>query len=173
MCFVPINNLSTLTRYSNLKQKYEILKYCEALIVINIIWLFAANSSMLAAISPVRNIYMLKEQFETFPFAIVASGNTNPNTIIFLLFFIAFVKLNDYIDKIGQFKVKHYFKVLLNRFLTIAPIYYIVFFTFWALFTMVSTKPSWYISDYWFLQCKDQLWQILIFINQLYPYFTK
>jgi hypothetical protein len=172
-CFTPRANLSTITKYSNLKQKYEVLKYCEALVVINMIWLFIANSAMTAAISPVRNVYMLKAAFETFMFALVAYGNTAPHAILFFLFFISFIKLNDYIDKIGKFKIKHYFQILLNRFITIAPIYYIVFFTFWALFTMISSKPSWYISDYWFLQCQDQVWQVLLFINQLYPFFTK
>lgn len=172
-CFMPKRNLSTITKYSNLKQKYEILKYCEALVVINMIWLFIANSAMTAAVSPVRNIYMLKAAFETFMFSFVAYGNTTPHTTLFLLFLIGFIKLNDYMDKIGHFKIKNYFKVLLNRFLTLAPIYYIVFFTFWALFTMISSKPSWYISDYWFLQCQDQVWQVLVFINQLYPFFTK
>lgn len=172
-CFMPKRNLSAITKYSNLKQKYEILKYCEALVVINMIWLFIANSAMTTAVSPVRNIYMLKAAFETFMFSFVAYGNTTPHTTLFLLFLIGFIKLNDYMDKIGHFKIKNYFKVLLNRFLTLAPIYYIVFFTFWALFTMISSKPSWYISDYWFLQCQDQVWQVLVFINQLYPFFTK
>ena len=110
--------------------------------------------------------------FSLYLFALVASGNLSPDLFIFTIYFIGFVKLNQYYDKNNGISKKDYLKLLLHRYLKLAPLYYVVFFAGWFIVPLLSTKASWYLSGRLFQGCESQWYYVLLFINNLVPFFT-
>jgi len=135
------------------------------------LWLIAAQTAMYISTLSARNIYVMRECFMTYPFTLVATGNQAPHIIIMILYVTSFLKLHSY-TKENKFTAYVYFKIYIHRFCTFAPLYYFLFFAGWAIIPLLSNKAGWYVAGRFFESCNEQVWSVLLFINQLWPYFT-
>lgn len=173
MCFSVKRNIYSLIDTKRLQEDDKELDVVEGIKVLTMCWGIITAISLYILTTNIRNLYIMLDLFKTYLFALVASGNLSPDLFIFVIYFIGFIKLNQYYDKNNGIGVKGYVKVLLHRFFKIAPLYYIVFFSGWFIFPLLSSKGSWYVSERLFWNCEAQWYYVLLFVNNLAPFFTK
>lgn len=111
--------------------------------------------------------------FKQYLFALISSGNFAPDLFIFTIYFIGFIKLNRYYDKNNGITPVDYGKLYLFRFLRIFPLYYFVFFAGWFILPLISNSANWYVTERLFMGCENQWPFVLLFLNNLIPFFTK
>ena len=150
-CFSLSRNVYSLVDTKrNLKDNKE-LDVIEGIKVLTMCWGLVTVSCSYILIANIRNIYVMMRLFTLYLFALVASGDIAPDMCIFTIYFIGFIKLNQYYDNNNGIGRKGYIKLLLHRYLKIAPLYYVVFIGGWFLTPFFSTKASWYVSERLFL----------------------
>lgn len=145
----------------------------EGIKVLTMCWGILTATSLYVLTLSCRNLYVMLELFNQYLFCLVSSGNLSPDLFIYMIYFIGFVKLSQFYDNNRGIGIKNYGKLYAHRYLKIAPLYYFVFFTFWLLLPLLSTRANWYLSERLFTNCEEQVPFILTFLNNLVPFFTK
>ena len=69
--------------------------------------------------------------------------------------------------------MKDYILIYFHRYFKLAPLYYFVFFAGWFIVPLLSTSSGWFVSERLYWNCESQWYYVLIFVNQLVPFFTK
>lgn len=110
--------------------------------------------------------------FGQYLFALVASGNLAPDLFIFLIYFLGFIKLNQFYDQHNGISLKSYLGIFVHRFFKLAPLYYFVFVAGWFVIPLVSTSGNWFASERLFWNCEAQWYYVVTFLNTLAT-FTK
>lgn len=110
--------------------------------------------------------------FQLYLFPLIFSGYLAPDIFMFSIYFYGFIKLNQFYDKNNGIGPKDYLKIFLHRLLKLAPLYYIVFFAGWFIVPLLSNSASWYVSERLFWKCESEWYYVLLFINNLVPFFT-
>ena len=54
----------------------------------------------------------------------------------------------------------------------LAPVLYFIFFLGWVIFPRIGAGPVWYEARMMYSECDSLWWTQLLFINNIYPYFT-
>ena len=111
--------------------------------------------------------------FDQYLFALIASGNLSPDLFIFTIYFLGFYQLCNYAKKHNGIGVKDYILIYFHRYFKLAPLYYFVFFAGWFIVPLLSTSSGWFVSERLYWNCESQWYYVLIFVNQLVPFFTK
>ena len=120
-----------------------------------------------------RNLYLMIDYFNTFAFALIVSGIMTPDFFMFLIYFFGFIKLNRYYDKNKGIGLKSWILIYTDRYLRLAPMYYIVFFLGWWIYPFLSDRAGWFVSERLFMKCDEQWHYVLLMVNTLVPFFTK
>jgi hypothetical protein len=120
-----------------------------------------------------KNLYLMIDYFNTYAFALIVSGIITPDLFIFFIYFLGFIWMARFYDSNKGIGVKDYFKIYAHRFFKLVPMYYFFFFFGWFLYPLMSNSASWFVTERMFLNCEDQWWSVLIFTNNLYPFFSK
>ena len=113
------------------------------------------------------------DYFNTFAFALIVSAIMAPDFYIFLIYFLAFVKVCRYYDKNQGISQKSWLLIYTDRFLRLAPMYYIIFFIGWWIFPFLSKNSGWFVTERLFMKCDEHWPYVLLMINTLVPWFTK
>ena len=130
-------------------------------------------TSLYVLTSSTRNVTILLEFFSQYIFAFISAGNMTPYMFFFIVYFISFVKINQFYDSKNGLKLKDYGVLYAYRVLKIAPLYYFVFLAGWALVPVLSTSINWYVADRLFEGCSSQWYLVMTFLNTYIPFFTK
>ena len=172
LCFSPRYNIYRLVQPRPFKTKYKDLECLEGIRVLTMWWLILANTAMYISTLPCRNIYIMYAIFQTLAFTLAAAGNQSPNILIFLLYFISFIKIYEFSDTNNGISGKSYLKIYFNRLLKYAPIYYFCLIFGWFVLPLLTQKASWYVSERLFWNCEGQLPFVLTFTNSLFVSFS-
>lgn len=113
------------------------------------------------------------DYFNTYAFALIVSGIITPDLFIFFIYFLGFIWMARFYDSNGGIGAIDYIKIYAHRFFKLAPIYYFMFFFGWFLYPLLFSSASWFVSERMFKNCEDQWWSVLLFTNNLVPFFTK
>lgn len=136
-------------------------------------WGILTATALYVLSAPVRNIYVMLELFREYLFACIASGNLAPDLFLFMIHFLGFVKICRFYDSRSGIGVLGYGQLYLHRFLRLAPLYYLVFIAGWFIVPLLSTSANWYVAERLFWNCSAQWPYVLLFVNNLVPFFTK
>jgi len=97
----------------------------------------------------VTNPWTLNSQFTTYQFTVIVSANLGFDFFFFLAATLATLKIS-YLEA-GP---KTYLKILVYRYLRLAPIYYMVFLFGWQIGPVLGTGPCWFTYENGFSECK-------------------
>ena len=151
----------------------EELECLEGIRVMTMGWGILTGTGLYAMITSCRNLYVMLEIFTSFLFTLIASGNLAPDWFIFIIYFLGFTKFWKFYDQNNKISFKDYLKIYLHRYLKIAPIYYIIFFTGWFILPLLSSKVNWHITERLFWNWEAQWFSVMTFFNTLVPFFTR
>jgi peptidoglycan/LPS O-acetylase OafA/YrhL len=92
--------------------------------------------------------------FTTWKLYIVYSSNLGLDEFFFLSSFLATLKIHAFIQtKGGRLTFVDYLKLLLHRYLRLAPIYYLVFVFGWQIGPFLGNGPCWFTYENGFSNC--------------------
>jgi hypothetical protein len=146
-CFSIPENLYSLTYTKRTVDDDPELDALEGIKVLTMCWAIITATSLYTLTVSARNIVVMIDLFKQYLFAIVASGNIAPDLFMFMIYFIGFIKLNQYYDRKNGIGLGDYFTLYLHRYLKIAPLYYFVFFFGWIILPIASRTSNWFLSD--------------------------
>lgn len=90
---------------------------------------------------------------------------------ILFMIVINFISIKKYYVRHNGINIIDYAYLFLRRFIRLAPAYYIIFFSFWALIPFLSEAPMWYNVQDAFTSCpKYWFWQVL-FLGNFVPFY--
>jgi hypothetical protein len=172
-CFSIPKNLYALAAPRRRDIEHPGLDTLEGIKVLTMCWGILTATALYALSAPVRNLYVMLDLFKQYLFACIASGNLAPDLFLFMIHFLGFVKICRLYDARSGIGVIGYAQLYLQRFLRLAPLYYLVFFAGWFIVPLLSNSANWYVAERLFWNCSSQWPYVLLFVNNLAPFFTK
>ena len=112
--------------------------------VILTIWGIALSSCFYLVAVPVSNMWVLLDCFKNIMFTVTNSGHVAFDALYFVLAFTDFYSLNKVYHREGGIGVRTYLRLIWQRYLRLAPAYYVVFFTGWLIGPFLQSGPAWY-----------------------------
>ena len=91
----------------------------------------------------------------------------------YMLFMMAtnFLSVRRYYIWHKGINIVDYSYLIFRRFIRIAPVYYLVFFSFWALLPFLSESPMWFIVTDDLETCKNTWGWSMLFLGNMIPFY--
>jgi len=118
------------------------------------------------------NPWTIEKFFQEVAFTIVISSNLMCEAFVAFSGFFGAYRLFLLYDANGSFSFKEYAKYVGRKYFRLAPAFYVLFFVSWAVFPRLGAGPIWYQASYMFQDCDKYWWSQLLFIGNIYPYFS-
>ena len=112
--------------------------------VILTIWGIALSTCYYLVVVPVKNMWMLLDYFKNVLFTVTTTGHVAFDALFFVLAFLDFYSLNKVYRREGGIGVRTYLRLIGQRYLRLAPAYYLVFFAGWLIGPFLQSGPAWY-----------------------------
>jgi len=151
-CFSLQLNIKSLNMSKRNDEEHKELEVLEGIRTLSMFWGVFTATSLYVLVAHVQNIFEMLRLFESLAFTMIASGNLSPDLFLFIGTFLGFVKINHLYDARNGISVLTYLKLVFYRYAKLAPLYYFVFFTGWAIFPFLSNADTWYLSETLFYQ---------------------
>jgi len=113
-------------------------------------------------LSSVANPWSLQDYFHTYAYTLVYSSNLGFDEFFFLSAFLATIKLQSFVPN-------QYPKLLLFRFLRLAPLYYLIFLFGWQIGPHLGAGPCWFTYEKGFSNCSQYYWSVFSFTINFIP----
>lgn len=149
-CFNPSINSLKFKTLRPFKREHPDLVYLDGIRAMMTLWYTFGSMQFFQPKMAMSNFISLIVNLKSIEGVFMSAGVMGANVIFFVLYIISFVKLSQFYDERGGIGIKSYFKILFNRFLTFAPIYYIVFLFGQFVYPLMSDRANWIVSGYFF-----------------------
>lgn len=107
--------------------------------------------------------------FKTLAFTVVYSSNLGFDEFIMISIFLQTLKLLQQLDDSQRFSFKLYGKFLLDIYLRLAPIYYLVFLFGWLVGPFLGYGSCWFAYSNEFSQCNQYFWSVFTMTINFIP----
>ena len=120
--------------------------------------------------SAVFNPWRLQDYFQTVAYTAVYSANLGFDEFFMLSAFFTTLKLMRTFEK-EQFTLKMYGKLILHRYLRLAPVYYVVFLFGWLIGPHLGSGPCWLTYEKGFHDCQHYWWSVFTMTINFFPWY--
>lgn len=142
----------------------EDLKLFDGLRVIFLLWIMTLGTSEYLTSAAVTNPWTLDSQLLTIPFTVILSSNIGFDFFFFLAATLATLKISNL-----EAGPKTYLKLLIYRYLRLAPVYYMVFLFGWQIGPVLGAGPCWFTYEKGFSECKEYWWSVFTMTSNFIP----
>ena len=97
------------------------------------------------------------------------SSNLGFDEFFFFSAMLTTLKVKDVLNKERRFGPLNYLMMLLQRFIRLAPIYYIVFLIGWQIGPFLGDGPCWFTYEKGFANCDQYWWSVFTMTINLVP----
>ena len=104
------------------------------------------------------NPWMVLRFFQEWIFTVVISSNIVMEAFCALSAFLGAYKLFSLHEAQGYISILDILKFFGRKYLRLAPLYYFIFFSGWALFPYMGAGPIWYTANSMYDDCEDYWW---------------
>lgn len=161
----PDINLSLAQSSSSEVVSSTDLHIVDGMRVLCLLWLIQLGVCQASLDSSAKNPWILFHYFQGLGFTSVYSANLGFDEFFFLSSFLATLKLMS----LPKLSVASYCRLVLRRYLRLAPIYYLVYLFGWQLGPFLGSGPCWFTYEKGFANCSNYWWSVFTMTINFVP----